>query len=351
MSFGKTDRRRTSALALAVFLSICASQVFALEAKEGLVKIVVDELNARVSVYRLVDIAKNRYEPFLYDQDPRTTFATLSVDGKQVKLGDASDYRFTVKRTDTGVNVEFRSSFCVVTQAIEFARSSGSALADGVRMGFVLENVSERDAALGIRLLVDTWLGEKSGAHFSTNTSERISAEAEITRSSGEVWVATRGEKAHFMVQLAGSGIDSPDRVLLANWKRLADATWAFDPNGQRNFTLIPYSINDSAIALFWEPVAVPRGSVRRIAFAMGSFNENGYAIAQPRTATEELFEATVLGRGETDPAIGLSTDLVAARDLITRIDFALASGSATADEIAAWKRILDRLEERKKGY
>jgi hypothetical protein len=343
--------QRARALALFALICVCSLPLLALEAKEGLVKIIVDEVNARVSLYRLVDIAKNRYEPFLYDQDPRTTFATLSVDGKQAKLGDASDYRFTVKRTETGVNIEFRSSFCVVTEAIEFARSNGSALADGVRFGFVLENVSERDAALGLRLLVDTWLAEKSGLHFATNKSERINTETEITRSTGEVWIATQGEKARFMIQLSGSGIDSPDRVLLANWKRLADATWGLEPNSQRNFTLIPYSINDSAAALYWEPVAVPRGSVRRIAIAMGSFNENGYAIAQPRTATEELFEATVLGDAEADPAIALSTDLVAARDLITRIDFALATGNATPDEIAAWKKILDRLEERKKGY
>ena len=47
-----------------------------------------------------------------------------------------------------------------------------------------------------------------------------------------------------------------------------------------------------------------------------------------------------------------MAADLVSVRDLITRIDRALATGSALSDdELATWRKILDRLEERKKGY
>ncbi len=338
------------AAALALLLA-AAAPCLALEAKEGLVKIVVDEGNARVSIFRLVDIAKGKYESFLYDQDPRTTFATLSVDGKQARLGDAADYRFTARRSETGLTIEFKSSFCSVRESVDFVRSSGSALADGVKIGFELENVSERDASLGLRLLVDTYLAEKSGLHFATDKNQRVQNEAELTRATGEAWLSTPGDKSSFMIQLAGEGVDSPDRVLLANWKRLSDAPWGFDANGQRNFTLVPYSINDSAAALFWEPIAVPRGSVRRISIAMGAFNEKGYSLAQTKSQTEKIFEATVLGSASADPAAGLATDLVGVRDLITRIDLALSSGNATPEEIAAWKKILDLLEERKKGY
>jgi hypothetical protein len=121
--FGITALR---AVAAAIALFVLPAGLSALEAKEGLVKIVVSEATGRLSLYKLVDIARGRYEALIFDQDPRTSFASLSMDGRMAKLGDASDYRFTVVRTDTGVRIDFRSSFCVVRQLIDFAKSDGS---------------------------------------------------------------------------------------------------------------------------------------------------------------------------------------------------------------------------------
>jgi hypothetical protein len=343
-------RRLACAAALALIAAFAAG---ALEIKEGLVKLVINENSARVSLYRLIDVAKGRYEPLIFDQDPRTTYVTLSIDGKQVKLGDASDYRFTVSRIDTGALLEFRSSFCAVRQKLEFAKSEGSALADGIKVTFELENVSERDELLGLRFLVDTWLGEKSGAHFSTDLREKVGEETEIPATAADRWIVSPGERASFMVEIQGPGLVRPDRAVLANWKRITDSTWLFDVNPQRNFTLVPYSINDSAIALYWEPVLVPRGGLRSISFIAGSFNDKGYSRAKTATTgTEELFKTTVLGSAAPDAKTAAAGDLLIVRDLISRIDRALSSGAAVSfEEIEAWKKILDKLEERKKGY
>ena len=348
--------KRIPAAAALILLGSLA--LHALEAKEGLVKLVVNEATARVSLYRLVDIAKGRYEALIFDQDPRTSFATLSADGRLYKLGDASEFRVSAARTDTGVRIEFRSASFVVRQSLDFARSDGSTLADGVRVTFALENISEREVQLGLRYLIDTWLGEKSGIHFITDKRSRVSEETAILRTDADAWVATpsgpstTSGKTVFMIQFSGPGIDRPDRVLLSNWKRLSDASWGFDANSQRNFTLVPYSINDSAAALFWEPVSVARGGTRSISFAMGNMNEKGYPTDDGKSSTEAIFAATVLGAAAPDAATSMAADLVAARDLIARIDRAMAEGGTiSADELAAWRKILDRLEERKKGY
>jgi hypothetical protein len=332
-------------------LALCAACLSALEAKEGLVKLVVSEQNARVSLYKLVDVAKNRYESLLFDSDPRTSFLTLSAGGRLYKLGDAADFRTKLTRTDSGVAIEYRSASFVVRESLDFAKSSGAALADGLRVSFEIENLSENESALGLRYVLDTWLGEKSGAHFVTDKKPRVSQETAISGADEDAWIESPGESASFMAQLSGEGITEPDRVILSNWKRLSDAPWSFDVNPQRNFTLVPYSINDSAVALFWEPVPVARGGMRKISFAMGSFNEKGYAAAAAKSQTEALFESTVLGQSAPDAATSMAADLVAVRDLLGQIDRAMADGSVSADELAAWRRILDRLEERKKGY
>ncbi len=347
----KALRKLLAPLLAACALCLAPSPALALEAKEGLVKIHVNESNARVSLYKLVDIARGRYESFLFGQEATTSFATLGIDGKQVKLGDAFDYRFTARRSETGVVLEFRSSFCVVRESVDFAKSEGAALADGVRIGFEIENVSERDEVVGLRYLLDTFLAEKSGIHFATDKAEKLPVETELLPGGGETWIATPGEKLGFMVQLAGRGVDRPDRVLLANWKRLSEAPWGFEANGQRNFTLVPYSINDSAAALYWEPESLPRGGTRKIGFALGSFSEKGYSAPEAASVTEQLFGATVLEGQPADPRTALAADLVAVRDLLTRIDRAIETGDAKPEEIAAWKSILERLEARKKGY
>ncbi len=240
----------------------------------------------------------------------------------------------------------------VVRQILDFAKSDGSALADGFRIGLEIENISEREVSLGLRYLIDTWLGEKSGVHFITDKRPKIAEETVILPASEDSWVGTPGERASFMIEFAGPGIDRPDKVMLANWKRLSDVPWSFDVNPQRGFTLVPYSINDSAVALYWEPAAVARGATRKVSFAMGSLNEKGYPASSDKTATDAIFASTVLGASPPDAATSMAADLVAARDLISRIDLAMAKGGTISpDEIAAWGKILDRLEERKKGY
>jgi hypothetical protein len=336
----------------AVFFLSFVVALSALEVREGLVKVVVNETTARVSVYRLTDVAKGRYEPLIFDQDPRTSFITLSADGRLSKLGDASEFRVSTARTDTGLRIEFRSSAIVVRQLLDFAKSEGSALADGLRVTLEMENISERESSLGLRYLIDTWLGEKSGNHFITDKRPRIAEETAILPAAEDTWVASPGDRASFMVQFAGPGVDRPDQVVLSNWKRLTDVPWSFDVNPQRNFTLVPYSINDSAIALFWQPTPVARGATRRLTFAMGNLNEKGYPASSSKTATDAIFASTVLGAIPPDAATSLAVDLVAVRDLISRIDRAVADGGTISDdELAAWRKILDRLEERKKGY
>jgi hypothetical protein len=335
-----------------VILAACSIALHALEAKEGLVKLKVNETTGRISVYKLVDIAKDRYEALIFDQDPRTSYATLSADGRLYKLGDSVEFRVQASRTDTGARIEFRSSSFVVRQLVDFAKSSGAALADGVRITFAIENVSEREASLGLRYLVDTYLGEKSGQHFSTDKRPRIAEETAILPRDEDSWIVSASEKASLMIQFSGAGVDRPDRIILSNWKRLSDASWGFDVNTQRNFTLVPYSINDSAAAFFWEPQPVARGGSKKASFFLGSLSEGGYAAGEAKTQTEQIFASTVLGQASPDAATSMAADLVSVRDLVGRIDRAIASGGViSAEELSAWTKILDRLEERKKGY
>ncbi len=340
--------KKLALLSILLALGLSAS---ALESKEGLVKIVIDEKVGRVSLYRLVDVKKGLYEPLLFASDPRTSYATLSLDGVQYKLGDSSEYRFSVSRTASGAAIQFSSKFCSIVESVDFVKSEGAALADGIKISFALQNTSQKDESLGLRLLLDTWLGEKSGLHFRTSRIEKVSVESSIEGFGDETWISSPGEKANLQIMLKATGLESPDRVLLANWKRLSDAPWGFEALPSHSFTLLPYSVNDSAAALFWEPRVVRAGSGRRFSVIIGAFNPKGYQntlVETDKNAVDQLALSAVQGGRQAQ----MEADLVTVRDLLTRIDQAIANGQTPSPEdIEAWNRILDQLEKRKKGY
>lgn len=339
-------------LVLALLLAI-ASQLGALEIKAGLIKAVIDETSARVSIYKLIDIAKGRYEPLVFDVDPRTSYATLSFAGKQFRLGDSADFRVTIAKTETGARISFRSAFCSVDEDLVFVSSTGAALPDGLRLRYTIQNLSQKDAELGLRILVDTWLGEKSGQHFRTDLRPRQTTELSFDGTGGNSWVSSPGDRADLMVLLEGAGVTKPDKVVLANWKRINDEPWIPEISQGRSFTLLPYSVNDSALALYWQPAKVAKGDSRSFETILGSFNSAGYPIeSSTEDPTSALFSKSVLGSQGMSPAEAMAVDLLTIRDLISQIDLAVVGGKPlSAEEVSAWRKILDSLEERKKGY
>jgi len=342
---------RRLSLGLIVSLAL-ASAVSGLELKDGRMRLVIDDRTGRFALYYLEDVARNKYVPLLYAEETRTTYSTLLYDQKTYKLGDASEFRATVSKDGSGgARIEFRSSFCVVRQTFAFVASPGSTMPDGVRIDFVIENVAGKDATVGIRLLLDTWLGEKSQAHFSAQAAGALLGETALAGDFQDAWIRSANtggsaSEASLQIQLAAPAT-KPDRIVAANWKRLNDAAWSFDASASRNFTLLPYSINDSALALYYEPVEVRPGSTRGVSVLLSQSND-GYPVAAAGT---QAAAPAISAPSETAP-LDEMVDLIAVRNVLEAINAAMASGAEVpASELQALESILQRLETRKAKY
>jgi len=342
--------------------AMLASSAYALEAKDGRMKLVVDERSGRFSLQYLANVATNRYVPLLYAQETRTTYPTLMVDQKIYRLGEASEFRVTVSKIDAGgVKVEYRSAFCTVRQTFTFVASQNSAMADGVTIGFEIENISQKDSKIGLRFLLDTWLGEKSSAHFASSSSGALTAETELGADYPDVWVRSAedlGASISTDAQVVGSAIfqvilaapaTRPDKVVIANWKRLNDTDWAFTVNRSRNFTLLPYSINDSAVALYYEPSELRPGSTKSIVAVLGQANSGYVPTATSGPETASLYAS--IAPSESAP-LNEMADLIAVRSVLDALNKGFDSGTPlSADDLAALKETLERLETRKSKY
>ncbi len=338
---------------LCITLALLLQAGFTLELKDGRMRLVVEERTGRFALYYLSDVAKNQYTPFLYDQEIRTTYPTLMIDQKTYKLGDTSEFRVSVKADDLGaLRIEFRSAFCVVRQTFSFIASPGSTISDGVAINFSIYKVSQTEATFGLRMLYDTWLGEKSSAHFSASNAGQVSVETSFIDMQDE-WIRSSEGAAYTdgvtsLQVLLTSPATKPDRLIAANWKRLNDATWSFDTNAYRNYTLLPYSINDSALALYFDPTVLRPGAARSIRAILSQANDGYPALAEGKPMTPSF---PIRAPSETAPLDAMA-DIIVLRSVIDAINAAIASGEKLDGQtMATLENTLRLLETRKAKY
>jgi hypothetical protein len=328
---------------LALFFS--APPVRGQEFTEGRIKLVLYESTGRFSLYYMTDTANRRYEPFFVDHDPRTSFLTLIADDRTYKLGEASAFKISIRSGQADPAIIFEAPFMAVTEEFSFIRTAGSELANGVRVTLTAENRSSQTMNVGLRFLLDTSLGEEERGHFETDRRS-ITGETRFSPAGGDRQWYSRNKNYGLMGSITGQGENGPDSVLVSNWKRLNDAPWKTAVSEGRNFNLLPYSVNDSAVAYYFEPAALPRGAARTGTLLLAAGDSRGFAPGGGEELSGNSL-AEILGIIERSggTAEDLDRDLSALGKLVALIDGYIASGADLSDqELDALETALNRL-------
>jgi len=317
---------KRNAFALIFFLAVL-SLVFSFDVKDGLMRIRVEELNGRVTLYRLITVTGSQYEALIFDTDARTSSLTISVDGRRIKLGDTQEYKIGTRRIEHGAEIVYTSPAIVVVQRIEFVRSTDSRVYNGFHVSYEVRNVLQRDSKISLRQIWDTRLGEKSGVHFSTGAVPRIEEEMTFTAEKMPPFIVTPGESVSFALLL--EGVMRPDAVTLANWKRLSDSAWEY-ATPMRGFSQAPYSMNDSALGLFWNDTIVKAGA--SVTFH-SYFLSGGSGVEFTRTLKDSGFQ--IAGQIEAPTPVRKELPLLEIDDillLLQSLDSAIYSIDAVTD-------------------
>ncbi|MDR0388999.1 MAG: hypothetical protein LBH73_02925 [Spirochaetaceae bacterium] len=325
----------------ALVLFLCsAALIQAGEFSSGFIKLVLHERSGRFSLYYLTDAVNRRYEPLFADQDPRTSFLSVMVDDRAYKLGEASAFKIRLREGGNPALV-FESAFLTVTEEFLFTRSENSEHADGISIVVRAENKSNRASRIGLRFFLDTNLGEGERGHFTTDRRP-VEGEFRYTGENSDLWWASRNRNCGFFGGLS----DGADEVIIGNWKRLNDAAWKISVQEGRNFNLLPYSVNDSAVAYYFEPVSVAAGDGRegRLWFSAAKGGEGIAAAPLPRDTLlwpDQVFDfggniLSLPGRPLDPGSRDTRADLTAVQELITRIDGYITSGTITEEELSA---------------
>ncbi len=340
-------------LFLISFLLPCS----ALELNEGKMKIIIHEDSGSFSAYYLDDINSGKYIPLLFEKDPETSILSIMVNNKIYKMGNTSGFSMDVYSTPFGGKIIWESRVLKVTEEFSFLKSNASSLSDGFKITITVENISDQNNLIGITYLFDTYLGEDQNAHFTLDSGISIASEDSYSSQFPNSWISPSSDTNVKGLQgmIRGPGITVPDKIIFANWKRLQDNMWNFQVKRSRNFNLIPYSINDSAISVIYDPIKVLSNSSREVAIILGGYNNSSFkgTSATETSEIDTIFDQTInTGTDPQDTEASIRSDLIATTDLIRKIDNLIQfPENVTDSEIDLIEQILETLKQRQKLY
>lgn len=257
-----------------VMLALLAlAPIGALEVSQGRMRLCLQENTGRFTLYYLNE-KEGLCEPLFSDQDPRTSFAAINIDDRIFRLGESASMHIRVEEGASPAYV-FESPTLVVREEFSFINTPSSSVSDGLQITLRVINRQPKPANIGLRFLLDTYLGEKDGdSHFYINNRAVIS-ETIIEGNSERWWVSRNGQ-----ISLMGSaaiGGKAPDYIYFANWKRLNEASWKPVYAKGRNFNYLPYSIQDSAVCYYFDPKPVPPNGELTCLISLGIEDPSGF--------------------------------------------------------------------------
>jgi hypothetical protein len=341
---------------------VMISSVSGLELKEGRIKLILHEDSGRISIFYQDKLVSNEYTSLLLKQDPRTSGIILLIDNKSLRMGSNFEFDQKIEETRNGAAFIWTSNRLKVTQSFSFITSEGGAIADGVKSEIVIENISNDSISVGVKYLFDTYLGEngESDAHFFTSNGSAVSSETVLEGLLPDYWVSSQktDSTTGFLSMLGSNIVTPPDKVVFANWKRLDESAWLPTTKTGRNFNLLPYSINDSAAAQYYNQVRLPAGSKRTVTLVFGNTSEKGFSTSnkvESSSTLDDLYKR-VLTKDDDTSVVSLQNavknELTLTEDLITNIDrFLNSEKPLSKSEIEALEAMIETLENTKEKF
>jgi len=348
--------QKTPVLACLI-LAASLTSLPALEIDQGRVRLILHEGIGRFSMYVRPASTQDTEIPLFVDQDPRTSGISLVVNDKIYKLGDSADFSEKIIKAaiSEAPGFEWESRTLKVVQ--EF-----SPIAEGVRMSIQITNLSRSKLSVGLRMCFDTYLGEESLSHFTSDRQKNIRHELTVSRAEMIRYWLSPSSKSPQEIGLicitSGAGITSPDKIVFANWKRLNDASWDYKTSSSRNFNLMPYSINDSAVCMYYEPVTVTSQGSREIVLVLGNVTLSDYGVEKqvaeaPVDSLQALGERVRAAAGwGRDGRAAIQREVQNLNDLLDEIERRLSSDEDISDQdLRLMEEILSVIKDRSERY
>ncbi len=205
---------------------------------------------------------------------PWTSFTTVRIDGKNYifggptkkRSGGTGEYGTIVSPPAWNPERKSITMTCSygpveVTQEITIVESTTTGYPDTAKIKYSIFNRDAVAHEIGLRVVIDTMLGENDGAPFRIGETA-IQTDAVREQSQlPEFWQAfdtLTAPKVIAQGTLKGREATPPDFLYFTNWGSVADSHWEVPLVPERDFTRAGEFELDSAAVYMWLPVTVP---------------------------------------------------------------------------------------------
>jgi len=253
---------------------------------DGFIRLILNGKKGSFSLYYLSDPQKMRYEPLFNSKQPSASFLSVYIDDKVYRLGNSRQFHTKIEKYNGDTALVFESSFLKVTQIFTPIKTFSSKAANGVMITINIQNTATQRSFVGLRMLLDTELGEgRKRVPFITNT-QVVTSELLIEGNSSERFWISRGKKTALMGSIVnpvdGCG-KGPDIVHIANWKKLKDTPWRLSYSQGRSFNNLPYSSDDSAVCYYFGPEMLDHDKILSYAVFLTTEDIAWYNLSVPQ--------------------------------------------------------------------
>jgi hypothetical protein len=247
-----------------ILFIVSALNLGANETLDSYIQMLINKKTGRYSLSFLTDPEKMKYRKLIY-RNRNTSFWDVKVNDIPYRLGSSRVFKTRIGSENEEPVVVYESSFLTVKMSFTPVKTISSPTANGIRITIQMINKDEAEASVGLRFLVDTYLGEgRKNIPFVTEKNN-IVKEKIIESSSGVRYWISRGKDVSLMGSIADpldKNAKRPDYLHFANWKKLSDVPWKASYHEGRSFNNLPYSIGDSAVSYYWEPRVLKTGGI-----------------------------------------------------------------------------------------
>lgn len=233
---------------------------------------------------------KNQDKKLTWDPQGITSTACLKVDGAEILFGyPPGEWQEKEGKLKGGMRSTWQipGKKLIVTQRVEVSKGRQTFAVDTCRILYTIENKDDEAHRVGLRYLLDTFIGTNDGAPFIIpgekelcETMKEFSGEQvpEFVQALESLDFKKPGVIAHLNFKMGG-GIEAPGRVAFTSWP---------DPllkmpgaDGWLTKWKVPLvsiqESKDAAAVLYWEEKEIPAGAKRTLGFTygLGNFSAN----------------------------------------------------------------------------
>ncbi|MFP4662041.1 MAG: hypothetical protein ACLFPF_07620 [Halanaerobiales bacterium] len=218
-------------------------------------------------------------KPLVYGRPrPWTSYTTLWLDGQHYVFGGQTGRRAGsngnygevvqgpyVDNNSIVTTTQFEDDI-IVEQILTIVKSYTTGLYDSVQIKYRVENTGDKDHKVGLRVVLDTMLGQNDGAPFRIGNDAVVSDKLYYSKELPQFWQAFDSISDPTVTSqgtFTGTGVTTPDQVKFADWGSMADGVWDFDFNPGEDFLRKGEYEIDSAAALYWVPETLEAGESR----------------------------------------------------------------------------------------